>query len=106
MDPEYQHRPSWQAFKKVLSCVFVHDNRVLPREFGKDHRGTFLQYSSYSAPNIFPSVGSSYSRTNNAVPTAATNATVSAARFARPKTTHRLSQPTKNPTYIGFRTYR
>jgi hypothetical protein len=70
------------------------------------HRGTFLQYSSYSAPNVLRSVGSSYSSTNKVVPITAADAIAIATRFARPKTTQSPPHPTKNPKYIGFRTYR
>jgi hypothetical protein len=70
------------------------------------HRGTFLQYSSYSAPNVLRNVGSSYSSTNKNVTISAADATPIATRFARPKTTQSPPHPTKNPKYIGFRTYR
>src|ERR1019366_8375886 len=70
------------------------------------HRRTFRQYVSYSAPNIFRSVGSSYNKTNKTTPSAIRHAAAITARFARPKTTHSPTHPAKNPKYIGFRTYR
>jgi len=48
---------------------------------------TFRQYSSYSVPNIFRSVGSSYSRTNRATPTTSARAAEINAQFEWPKTT-------------------
>src|SRR5215469_10252324 len=68
------------------------------------HRGTFRQYSSYSARNIRRSVGSSYPSTNRCTPSTTRHATATAARFARPNTTHSPVHPARNPTYIGLRT--
>src|SRR5215472_834694 len=67
-------------------------------------RGTFRQYSSYSARNIRRSVGSSYPSTNKCTPSTARHATAIATKFARPNTTHSPAHPVKNPTYIGLRT--
>src|SRR6516162_4191202 len=70
------------------------------------HALTFRQYSSYSVPKIFRSVGSSYSRTNSATPRTTARAAEISAQFAWPKTTHSPAHPPKNPKYMGFRTYR
>src|SRR5215472_9741038 len=70
------------------------------------HALTFRQYSSYSVPNIFRSVGSSYNRTNRATPRTTAIAAAISALSAWPKITHSPAHPAKNPKYIGFRTYR
>src|SRR6516162_3363478 len=62
------------------------------------HALTFRQYSSYSVPNIFRSVGSSYTRTNRATPRTTARAAEISAQFAWPKTTHSPAHPQKNPS--------
>src|SRR5580704_4670779 len=70
------------------------------------HRGTFQQYSSYSAPNNLRRFGSSYSCTNAMTPKITIATMPIPAQFHHPNTTHNPSHPQKNPMYIGFRIYR
>src|SRR5664279_4686231 len=109
------HKPAWRSLweesdahltrGRFLMCSRKPSHSFQARIRGI-HRRTFLQYASYSAPNIFRSVGSSYINTNKTTPSATTHATAMATRFARPKTTHSPTHPAKNPMYMGFRTYR